>query len=216
MTLPIVTLRLILRRYSEADIPDLAELLDQPSFTSAIPEIAVGLHLQRQNARRDDNSQRDARRGESELHTLRKYIELQNSYLPFERNRFFDLAVELKTEHKVIGVVSLVRRPYRMGETRFAISEKYRKQGYTTEAVHGLLEYAFLTLGLRRVQGETNSENLAAWRVMERLGMHREGILREAVYANGRYLDKAIFGILSREWKHIVVNWESGGAEKPV
>ena len=57
-------------------------------------------------------------------------------------------------------------------EVGWAVSLYYRRQGYATEAARALLQYAFNTLGVRRVIAFTDHDNLASIQVMRRLQMH--------------------------------------------
>lgn len=177
MTLPITTEHLILRRYTEADIQDVVEYAAHPSIASVTPDF------------------------EATESGVKAYIELQNAYEPFEKGKCFDLAIELKAERKVIGLLSFVRRDHKQGEIGYALGVDYRGQGLATEATRVLLAYGFTTLGLHRIQADTDSGNPRSWQLMERLGMRREAHLREAIFRDGQWLDKLICGILAREWR---------------
>jgi RimJ/RimL family protein N-acetyltransferase len=61
--------------------------------------------------------------------------------------------------------------------------------------------YSFATLGLHRIYATTSNVNASSWRVMERLGMRREGQLREAEFRDGQWIDVLIYGLLDREWQ---------------
>lgn len=173
MTLPIVTERLVLRRYTYDDIPDVLEFVSHPSVGKATPEI------------------------EATESGVRKYIDLQNSYQPFERGKCFDLAIERKQDGKVIGLLSLVCREHQQGEIGWALGVVYRGQGYATEAARALMAYGFTSLGLHRIHAGTDSGNPDSWQVMERLGMRREGYLREAAFEDGKRVDVVIYGMLA-------------------
>ncbi len=201
MTLPITTERLILRRYTYHDIQDIIEFVSHPSVAKATPEI------------------------EATESGVRKYIDLQNSYQPFEQDKCFDLAIERKEDSKVIGLLTLVCREHKQGEIGYAetgyaeigyaeigyaeigyaeigyaLGAKYRGQGYATEAARALMAYGFTSLDLHRIQADTGSDNSASWRVMERLGMRREKQLQEAIFKDGEWVDALIYGILADEW----------------
>jgi RimJ/RimL family protein N-acetyltransferase len=182
VTLPITTERLILRRFTHDDIPDVIAFVSHPSVARATPEI------------------------EGTKAGVGKYIDLQNSYEPFELDRCFDLAVERKEDGKVIGLLSLVCREHKQGEIGYALGLGYRGQGYATEAARALMTYGFASLGLYRIYATTSSVNAGSWGVMERLGMRREGHLREAESRDGEWVDTLIYGVLAREWQ------EAGGA----
>jgi RimJ/RimL family protein N-acetyltransferase len=96
----------------------------------------------------------------------------------------------------VLGLLTLVRKAHGQAEIGYALGRAHRGRGYATEAARGLLAYAFAELGLHRVQATTSPDNRASWRVMERLGMRREGRLREAAPQGGAWSDVLVYGIL--------------------
>ena len=61
-----------------------------------------------------------------------------------------------------------------------------------------MLEWAFDTLDLNRVQAETDTRNVASARVLEKLGFEREGTLREDCVVNGEVSDSWVYGLLRR------------------
>ena len=178
MTLPIVTKRLVLRRYTQDDAQDVLAFASQPSVAKVTC---------------DNLEATDA--------GVRTYIDVQNSYQPFERDKVFDLAVERKEGGRVIGLVTLICRDHKKGQIGWALGAEHRGQGYATEAAAALMAYGFASLGLHRVEADTSSANADSWRVMERLGMRREAELRETVCEDGKWLDTYVYGMLSDEWR---------------
>ena len=181
MTLPIVTERLVIRRYRHDDIPDVLGFAAQPSVAKVT-----------------------SRRIQATEEGVRKYIDLQNSYRPFEMDEVFELAIERKEDGKVIGFFGFICQDYGQGEMGWALGEEYRGQGYATEAARALMDYGFNSLGLHRIHADTSTDNTASWRIMERLGMRREGLLRGAVYEEGKWVDRYVYGILADEWRDMV------------
>ncbi len=80
----------------------------------------------------------------------------------------------------------------------------YWKQGYGTELGRQLLAFAFDNLKLHRVVACCDAENYGSWRVMENIGMRREGVFIEGKPANKlsdkEYGDEYAYVILKREW----------------
>lgn len=72
--------------------------------------------------------------------------------------------------------------------------------GYATEAARGLLQWAFDSLDLNRVQAETDTRNVASARVLEKLGFVLEGTLREDCIVKGDVSDSGVYGLLRRDW----------------
>jgi [ribosomal protein S5]-alanine N-acetyltransferase len=90
---------------------------------------------------------------------------------------------------------------YRSASLGYCLGEAAWGQGFATEAAHALLQWAFDSLDLNRVQAETDTRNLASARVLEKIGFVREGTLREDCVVNGEVSDSWVFGLLRREWR---------------
>lgn len=76
------------------------------------------------------------------------------------------------------------------------IKTDHAGRGYTAEAASALAEWAFEELGLHRLELHAASHNHASLKVAAKLGFQREGLLREADYARGGWLDVVAFGLL--------------------
>ena len=181
MSLPIIAERCTLRRFTYDDVADLVQCVSDPLFARATPEI------------------------EATEAGVRAYIKMQNRLEPFAQDQCFDLAIERKDDGRVLGLLSLVRKAHGQGEIGYALGLAHRGQGYATEAARALLAYAFTTLGLHRVQATTSPANRGSWQVMERLGMRREGWLREAAFSRGAWADVLIYGLLAGESEHSAI-----------
>jgi ribosomal-protein-alanine N-acetyltransferase len=110
--------------------------------------------------------------------------------------------LEHKAGGKFIGTCGYVDwSPYHArAEVGYAMSRNYWGQGLMTEAVRAVFRFGFQRMMLNRVEARCMIENVASARVMEKCGMRYEGILREHMYAKGRYDDLKIYSILRREW----------------
>ncbi|MGP5049155.1 GNAT family N-acetyltransferase, partial [Glutamicibacter ardleyensis] len=74
-------------------------------------------------------------------------------------------------------------------------------QGYASEAVSCVLDLCFGPLGLRRVVAECFADNEPSWRLMERIGMRREGYgVQSGLHREGQWLDSMSYAILADEW----------------
>ena len=84
-----------------------------------------------------------------------------------------------------------------------------RGHGWGTEALALLTDYLFRRLGARRVQGEPRVENEASWRMLDRLGWTREGLLRRwyPPEGEGSTGDAHLYSITSDEWETRVTPW---------
>lgn len=86
-------------------------------------------------------------------------------------------------------------------EIGWAFSREHQGRGYATEAARSLLAYAFETLGCHRVIATCQPENIASWRVMEKLGMRREAHFRKCILRDtGEWWDEYFYAILDQEY----------------
>ena len=113
------------------------------------------------------------------------------------------LAVDRLSDGLFIGWCGLTRwnPDHRSASLGYVFAEAAWGQGCATEAAGALLEWAFDTLDLNRVQSETDTRNAASARVLQKLGFTREGTLREDCVVNGDVSDSWVFGLLRREWR---------------
>ena len=78
-----------------------------------------------------------------------------------------------------------------------------------TESAAALMEHAFAKQGARRIIAMASPVNTKSWRVLERLGMRREGHLKRNVFfktdTEGRpvWLDTYMYAILEDEWRRL-------------
>jgi len=86
-------------------------------------------------------------------------------------------------------------------ELGYFFLEEHWGNGYAAEAAEPLLDFAFGALGFHRVWGKCHVENAGSARVMEKLGMVREGTVREHAWLRDHWRTSYLYGILDREWK---------------
>jgi [ribosomal protein S5]-alanine N-acetyltransferase len=114
----------------------------------------------------------------------------------------FDMAVTLASTGRVVGRVGLdLKAPERLvGELWFILERASWGQGLMPEAAACLADFGFQEMKLRRVFLECDPRNVAAVRLAEKLGMKREGLLREHVCIKGEWCDSLFYGVLAAEW----------------
>jgi|GEM_PF-660075 len=78
-----------------------------------------------------------------------------------------------------------------------------RGKGYAREAVCLLTDYLFSGYAAERIVAFTDIDNLPAQRVMGGAGFQREGVLRRAMFRDGRWRDVAVYGVVRGEQKSI-------------
>jgi RimJ/RimL family protein N-acetyltransferase len=131
------------------------------------------------------------------------FVEYMSSIQAGEPGKWFQYAAELKATGQLIGDVGFVRlqRDPRQAEIGFTLAQAYQHQGYASEAVSCLLDYLFTEFHLHRVRGNCDPQNTDSARLMNRVGMRREGLFIESIWFKGRWGDELWYAILRREWE---------------
>jgi [ribosomal protein S5]-alanine N-acetyltransferase len=113
--------------------------------------------------------------------------------------------IELKDTGKVIGTIGFmwVSNENRSAEVGYSLSRSYWNKGIMTEALRETLRFGFDTLNLNRIEAQHECDNPASGKVMEHVGMIREGTLRQRLYNKSRFVDVELYAILRDEWRKI-------------
>ncbi len=113
------------------------------------------------------------------------------------------LAAERVTDGAFIGWCGLARwnPDYRSASLGYCFDDVAWGHGYATEAARVVLQWAFDTLAINRVQAEVDTRNAASARVLEKVGFVREGTLREDCVVSGEVSDSWVYGLLRREFR---------------
>lgn len=77
------------------------------------------------------------------------------------------------------------------------ITENVQGRGIVIRSCKALIDYGFKELGLRRIEIKAATENLKSQAVPVKLGFQQEGILRQAEWINGKFLDLVLFSLLN-------------------
>ena len=115
-------------------------------------------------------------------------------------------AVCLKSTGKLIGNIYMSEQAYHTWELGYVFNSKYLGQGYATEAARAMINYMFAQ-GAHRITAECNPLNERSWKLLERLGMSREGVLRQNVFFSTDergepvWQDTYVYAMLRSEWK---------------
>jgi RimJ/RimL family protein N-acetyltransferase len=107
------------------------------------------------------------------------------------RGEFLGLAVTDPTKRPFLGQVMLhtVAWRHRRAEIGYWLVPAARGRGAGRAAVSLLVDWAFATLELERIEITTTADNTAARALAQSLGFAEEGILRERNHERGRRVD---------------------------
>jgi RimJ/RimL family protein N-acetyltransferase len=111
----------------------------------------------------------------------------------------FHCAVELIGPDHLIGTarVSVRDAANLSGDIGYGLDSDYYGHGYMTEAVRRIVEIGIRELALHRVWATADVENTASWRLMERIGMRREGLLCQHKHVRGEWRDSYLYARLA-------------------
>lgn len=170
MTISLRTKRLLIRDYRKADSQDVLEFLGDEQTMYYLPE---------------------------KPHTL----EMVEQLIVKQKEKSEYYAVVLQDEAKVIGHLYFTHffgdHSYEIG---WVFNKAYQGFGYATEAARAVLDYGFKQLGIHRVIATCQPKNVGSYKVMEHLGMRREGFFKECIPVNDQWWDEYYYAILAKEW----------------
>ncbi|MDR1689102.1 MAG: GNAT family N-acetyltransferase [Clostridiales bacterium] len=118
--------------------------------------------------------------------------------------RNFQYAVTAKDTGKLIGACD-ISISGEEGAIGWILHRDFWRQGYAAEMGAVLLDFGFGELGLHRITATCDEENTASYKVMEKIGMRREGMFLDARPANKiscrQYGDELSYAIVKDEWE---------------
>jgi RimJ/RimL family protein N-acetyltransferase len=168
--------RVTLRELRQDDAPSLLSYLSNPSvltYVAGAPQSLEGLRQFIRWCRRQRT---------------------QGAYLTF--------GIVPAGHRSAVGLVQIwaIEPDFSTAEWGFVIGEPFRASGLFFAAAELLLDFAFRTLHVQRLEARAVVEDGRGNRVLEKLGATCEGKLRSGFRSSGVVLDHAMWSILSREW----------------
>ena len=120
----------------------------------------------------------------------------------FRRRELFQWGIADNGTNAVLGTCTLIHLSmlHQRAEIGFALRQERWGQGLGSEAVRKVIEFAFDTLHLHRIEADVDPRNERSIRLLHRLGFKGEGQLRERYFMNGERQDAVVMGLLRQEW----------------
>lgn len=115
---------------------------------------------------------------------------------------FYNWAIELKEENRLIGNISVVslREETLSAILGYCMGSKWWGKEIMPEAGKAVLKYLFEEVGFNRIAANHDKNNPKSGRVMQKIGMTYEGTLRNAGFCNQGIIDDVRYSILKSEW----------------
>lgn len=106
------------------------------------------------------------------------------------------------TEGELVGCIGMALTfDHQRAELGYWIRTESWGQGYATEAAEALMAFGFTHLHLHRIQAHHFERNPQSGRVMQKIGMRFEGLMRDAIRKGARFENTAMYAILVDEWR---------------
>ncbi|MBT8185037.1 MAG: GNAT family N-acetyltransferase [Eudoraea sp.] len=115
----------------------------------------------------------------------------------------FSWTIRKKDSNTFIGEIGISLAPerYKLATLHYSILPEYWGKGFATEAAFALIKYCFEVLNLHRIEAGSAVDNLASIRVLEKLGMQREGRKRKVLPLKKGWSDNFEFALLEEDLK---------------
>jgi RimJ/RimL family protein N-acetyltransferase len=114
------------------------------------------------------------------------------------------MGIEIEETEKLIGLMFLmhVNHINRSAELAFLFDKESRKATDIMSALHLALHFGFYELNLHRIYGKTIEQHEMLIKLYERYGALREGLLRQSVFKNGKYVNEVLLAILKEDYEN--------------
>ena len=174
--------RVSLRRYAASDLDPIYEIHADPQVMRYLGGVAM-----------------------LDLREAKKFI--AKSLGDLRKGQSIEWGIARRSDNRLIGTLTFFNLDAcaHRAEIGFSLGRAHWGMGYMHEALQAALGYGFNELDFRRIEADTDPGNLSAIRLLERVGFHKEGYLRERWVVPDQTQDALFYGLLKREWN-------SGGA----
>ncbi len=179
LPLPLQTPRLAIRRFAPGDWQDLIEL----TAAEELFQYTEGRSMEEEEV---------LRWLESDAH-----VKLTTP------NQYFYLAMEKREPAKLIGYIGLLHTDPQQAQAALNIfvNKAFQRQGYALEALDAVIGFCFEGIKLHRITASCDSRNTAAYKLVEKLGLRREGEFIKNHWLHGEWTNTVYYAALREEYK---------------
>jgi [ribosomal protein S5]-alanine N-acetyltransferase len=118
-----------------------------------------------------------------------------------ESGEHIEFAICARDSGKLIGGIGLgITARHKRGGLGYWLGVDFWGKGFATEAARAVLTYGFQTLELHRIEAGHYPRNPASGRVLEKIGMQREGLMRGDVLKGDQFEDTILYARLSTDF----------------
>ena len=173
----IETERLLLRRITMKDVPDIFAYASDPEVTKYVRFVT--------------------HKNIKDTHAFIRRV--QTSY----RKGVTPLwGMQSKATDRLIGAIGFLQWPNldQRAELGYVVNRKVWGQGYVTEAAKAVCDFAFTKMKVNRIEAGTIVGHTASERVLEKCGFQLEGVLRQREFIKGKFPDVTMYSLLRSDY----------------
>jgi ribosomal-protein-serine acetyltransferase len=113
-----------------------------------------------------------------------------------------DLGYVIILKKTVVGRIGLhnIDQQNKIASIGYWLDENYTGKGIISKSCKAIINYAYNTLNLNRIEIKCDTGNNKSRSIPEKLGFKKEGILRQAEMVNNTFIDLYVFSMLKNEW----------------
>ena len=137
------------------------------------------------------------------IHRLEQASELiQEITDDYRKGVGLEWGVTRRGDDSVLGIFGYTHwsDEHQRAEIGYCLHRGHWRQGIAQEAMRAILTFGFGTMGLNRIHACPWADNIASVRLLEKLGFHHEGTLRDEYWQDGRFHDERAYALLRREF----------------
>jgi len=137
------------------------------------------------------------------LQQAREFLDQRDRFAAGTPGQWSQLGIERIASPGLIGdcAFQIAAEDTRQAVIGFTLARPFQKQGYGSEAVRALVGFLFSQYQLHRVSAICDAKNTASAKLLERIGMRREGEYLQNVWFKGAWGDEYSYAVLEREWR---------------
>lgn len=171
------TTRLILRKPSASDIPNIVKHINNPKIADATLNIPYPYN------------------------TDHAIFWINMAHQGFANQDKYVFVIEDRETGEVIGGIGLhLTKRFNRAEFGYWLSESFWNKGLMSEALKRMIDFGFEDLKLNKLTAVHNTTNPASGKVMEKNRMVKEGVLKQHYKKGDTYQDVVQYGVLQSEW----------------
>jgi ribosomal-protein-alanine N-acetyltransferase len=116
-----------------------------------------------------------------------------------KENNLITWGIALKNESKLIGTVCYlnIEKENHRSELGYALHPDHWGKGIMNEVLDVVIDYGFRKMKLHSIAANINPENIGSQKLLEKNGFVREAYFKENFYWQGKFLDTAIYSLLT-------------------